>query len=121
MTTKAVPAFAVENGQEGPSAARDIKTGSMVQPGSSSFGGVFLHSRSEGRARLSHHPHAPHSLPDPKTGRALRIATVEIAGAGAICPSCEERSEGGFVSFVADLRMVYACPQCEELVWMRGA
>ena len=94
----------------------------MPQLGSSStFGGVFVHSRSEGRARLSRHPAPPQSLPDPTTGRALRIATVEIAGAGAICPACEERSEGGFVSFVADLRMVYACPQCEALVWMRGA
>ena len=94
----------------------------MAQLGSApSFGGVFVHARSEGRARLARHPSAPQSLPDPRTGRALRIATVEIAGAGAICPSCEERSEGGFVSFVADLRMVYACPQCEALVWMRGA
>ena len=74
-----------------------------------------------GPRRLSRHPVPPQSLPDPKTGRALRIATVEIAGAGAICPSCAERSEGGFVSFVADLRMVYAGPQCEALVWTRGA
>ena len=94
----------------------------MPQLGSSStFGGVFVHARSEGRARLARHPEPSQSLPDPTTGRALRIATVEIAGAGAICPACEERSEGGFVSFVDDLRMVYACPQCEALVWMRGA
>jgi hypothetical protein len=85
------------------------------------FGGVFVHSTSDGRASLVRHPAPPQSLPDPKTGRSLRIATVEVARAGAICPSCEERSEGGFVSFVADLRMVYACPQCEALVWMRGA
>jgi hypothetical protein len=49
----------------------------------------------------------------------LRISTVEVAG--AICPSCDERSEGGYVSFEADLRMVYACPECQELVWIHGA
>jgi len=58
-------------------------------------------------------------LVDPATGRALRISPVEVAG--AICPSCGERSEGGFVSFEADLRMVYACPECQELVWIHGA
>jgi len=85
------------------------------------FGGVFLHSTVEGQARLVRHPAPPAALLDPKTGRPLRIATVEVAGAGAICPSCAERAQGGFVSFVADLRMVYACPECEALVWMRGA
>jgi hypothetical protein len=85
------------------------------------FGGVFLHAVSQGRARLIRHPAPPAALPDPKTGRALRIATVEVADAGAICPACAERSEGGFVSFVADLRMVYACPSCQALVWMLGA
>jgi hypothetical protein len=85
------------------------------------YGGVFLHSVCEGGARLTRHPAPPQSLADPATGRALRIATVEVARAGAICPSCEQRSDGGFVSFVADLRMVYACPRCETLVWIRGA
>jgi hypothetical protein len=28
---------------------------------------------------------------------------------------------GGFVSFEADLRMAYACPECRELVWLSGA
>ena len=28
---------------------------------------------------------------------------------------------GAFVSFVSDLRMAYACPQCEEIVWTAGA
>jgi hypothetical protein len=88
---------------------------------STDFGGVFLDAVSDGRARLVRHPASPSSLADPKTGRELRIATVEVADAGAICPSCEERSEGGFVSFVADLRMVYACPSCRALVWMLGA
>jgi len=83
------------------------------------YGGVFVSSTNEGRSRLTRHPSAPSSLPDPHTGRALRIATVEIAG--AICPSCDERAEGGFVSFEADLRMVYACPRCQALVWTPGA
>jgi len=50
----------------------------------------------------------------------LKIATVEVSGT-AICPSCESRASGGFISFVADLRMVYACPECEQLVWLHGA
>ena len=82
------------------------------------FGGLFVSSSENGRSRLSRHPSAPASLPDPDTGRALRISTLEIAG--AICPSCDQRSEGGFVTFEADLRMVYACPQCEALVWTQG-
>lgn len=86
---------------------------------SSAYGGVFVCTTSNGRARLTRHPEAPSSLPDPATGRALRISTVEVAG--AICPACDERSEGGFVSFEADLRMVYACPECRELVWIHGA
>jgi hypothetical protein len=83
------------------------------------YGGVFVCSTSDGRSRLSRHPSAPASLADPDTGRALRIATVEIAG--AICPSCDEQAEGGFVTFEADLRMVYACPECQALVWSHGA
>jgi hypothetical protein len=82
------------------------------------FGGVFVRSVTDGHRRLTRHPAAPTTLSDPETGHALTISTVEVAG--AICPSCEERAEGGFVSFVADLRMVYACPRCEELVWMLG-
>jgi len=84
---------------------------------SPTFGGLFLHSGDP--RRLRRHPAAPKTLSDPNTGRALRIATVELGG--AICPSCDSRSEGGFVSFEADLRMVYACPTCETLVWMPGA
>lgn len=78
-----------------------------------------MHNPVAGRSRLDRHPHAPSSLTDPETGRRLAIATVEIAG--AICPSCEQHAHGGFVSFVADLRMVFACPRCEEMIWVRGA
>ena len=82
------------------------------------YHGVFTHELS-GTPRLLRHPAAPPTLPDPQTGRALRIATVEVAR--AICPSCRKRGEGGFVSFVADLRLVFACPHCRDLVWIAGA
>ena len=64
-------------------------------------------------------PCPPATLPDPATGQALRIATVEVSG--AICPSCRRKGTGGFVSFVADLRLVFACPHCRDMVWIAGA
>jgi hypothetical protein len=82
------------------------------------YQGIFsATSTGDGRHELRRHPDAPGSLTDPRTGRALKIATVEVSGA-AICPSCAERSQGGFISFVADARMVYACPACRKLVWL---
>jgi len=73
-----------------------------------------------GEPQLSRHPAAPAAIPDPQSGRLLRIATVD-ASARAICPSCSTAGAGGFVSFVQDLRLVYACPSCLELVWLPGA
>lgn len=81
------------------------------------YHGVFTHDAPG--SRLVRHPAAPPTLPDPLTGRALRIATVELSG--AICPSCSKRGNGGFVSFVSDLRLVFACPHCRGLVWIDGA
>ncbi len=93
----------------------------MEQPGcADAFHGLFLWQQTDGRRRLTPHPNAPHSLPDPVTGRRLEIATVDV-GASAICPECDRRAEGGFISFVADLRVVYACPECRQLVWIAGA
>ena len=63
---------------------------------------------------------APATLPDPSTGRPLRVATVD-GRAKAICPSCSTSAEGGFLSFVGDLRLAYACPSCEQFVWLQGA
>ncbi len=63
---------------------------------------------------------APTTLPDPSTGRPLRVATVD-GRAKAICPSCSTPAEGGFLSFVGDLRLAYACPSCEQFVWLQGA
>lgn len=82
------------------------------------FFGVFQQA-GPGEKRLTRHPEPPAALPDPRTGRQLRIATVEVAG--AICPACEQHGLGGFVSFVADLRLVFACPHCRDLVWINGA
>ena len=90
----------------------------LLRP-SDPYHGVFMHDATAEIARLSRHPQAPHTLPDPNTGRALEIATVELSG--AICPACQKRADGGFVSFVADLRLVFACPHCRDLVWINGA
>jgi hypothetical protein len=74
----------------------------------------------DGRPRVSRHQSGPTSIPCPTTGRSLRIATLDAA-APAICPSCAEQGHGGFVSFVGDLRMAYACPACLCLIWVQGA
>jgi hypothetical protein len=85
------------------------------------FNGLFRrHTGEDGQPRVSRHEASPETIPCPTTGRLLRVATIE-ATAPAICPSCETHGAGGFVSFVGDLRMVYACPQCCQLVWLAGA
>ncbi len=61
----------------------------------------------------------PVFIPDP-TGRRLRVSTLQ-AGTAALCPSCSCHAHGGFVSFEDDLRIAYACPECQELIWIRGA
>jgi hypothetical protein len=82
------------------------------------FHGLFV-QQSGTAGKLSRSVSSPATLPDPRTGYQLRIATVELSG--AICPSCSERGDGGFVSFVSDLRLVFACPHCRELIWIAGA
>ena len=85
------------------------------------FHGVFAwHPSVDGRPRLSRRADAPGTVPDPDTGRRLRIATVDL-GSVAICPECRSHGDGGFISFVEDLRMAYACPACQRLVWTLGA
>jgi hypothetical protein len=83
------------------------------------YHGLFHRHADSDRPRLSRHEAAPAAIPCPKTGRPLRIATID-ANTLAICPSCAEHGQGGFVSFVADLRMAYACPECRQLVWVQG-
>jgi hypothetical protein len=63
---------------------------------------------------------APRTLPCPDTGRLLRVATIEVSDR-AVCPACTQLGAGGYVSFVADLRMAFACPSCRKLVWIAGA
>jgi hypothetical protein len=95
----------------------------LPEPGSRTdlYHGLFVwHTDRDGRPVVSRHQSSPPAIPCPTTGRSLRIATLE-AEADAICPSCEGHGHGGFVSFVGDLRMAYACPQCRELVWLAGA
>ena len=74
----------------------------------------------DGQPQLTRHPAAPASIPDPSSGRLLRVATVD-ASSRAICPSCSTPGAGGYVSFVEDLRLVYASPSCQELIWLPGA
>jgi uncharacterized paraquat-inducible protein A len=84
------------------------------------FHGLFRwHAEPGHEAHVSRHEAGPTRIPCPTTGRPLRVATID-AQAAAICPRCETRGRGGFVSFDGDLRMAYACPACLELVWVAG-
>jgi hypothetical protein len=73
-----------------------------------------------GRARVLRAESGPSMIPCPTTGRPLHIATVD-ANTTAICPSCASAGHGGFVSFIGDLRMAYACPECRQFVWLPGS
>jgi hypothetical protein len=75
---------------------------------------------SDGQLQVSTYVGSPAAIPDPQSGRLLRVATRD-ARARAICPSCAVTGQGGFVSFVQDLRLAYACPSCQKLIWLHGA
>jgi hypothetical protein len=62
---------------------------------------------------------APSAIADPQTGRLLKIASIEISDR-AVCPACTRLGAGAYVSFVSDLRLVFACASCRELVWLTG-
>lgn len=84
------------------------------------FHGVFtLEQHADGQSHVARRQQAPTVIPDP-TGRLLKIATVDTS-ARAMCPSCDTTARGGFLSFVQDLRLAYACPGCKQLVWLPGA
>ena len=84
------------------------------------YHGLFHRSAdTDGAPRLSRAAEGPGAIPCPDSGRPLRIATIE-ANTHAICPACATHGQGGFVSFVGDLRMAYACPQCRDFVWLAG-
>ena len=85
------------------------------------FHGLFqLQPEAQGRARLAVDARRPSSIPDPATGRPLRVASVELSDRG-VCPACTQLGAGGYVSFVSDLRLAFACPSCRRLVWVAGA
>src|SRR5262249_51840965 len=84
------------------------------------YHGLFeWHAGQNGQPHVSLTAARPPMIPCPTTGRPLRVATLD-ANAAAICPGCQAHGQGGFVSFEADLRMAYACPQCRQLVWIAG-
>jgi hypothetical protein len=85
------------------------------------FHGLFhWHQASSGTARVLRHAAPPATIPDPDSGRMIKVASIEVTDR-AICPACAEPGAGGFVSFVSDLRLAYACPNCRTLVWLAGA
>ena len=85
------------------------------------FHGLFeLRTPAQGRAHLASSASAPRAIPDPQTGRPLKVASVEVSDRG-VCPSCTQLGAGGYVSFVSDLRLAFACPSCRTLVWLAGA
>ena len=87
------------------------------------FHGLFKWDPLASGAQLSVVPRvdsAPRTVPCPDTGRALQVATVEISDRG-VCPACVRQGAGGYVSFVSDLRLAFACPGCKKLVWIAGA
>jgi hypothetical protein len=93
----------------------------MTPPVSDQFYGLFEWTQqAQGTARLTSSSSAPRSIPCPDTGRPLRVASVEISDRG-ICPACTQLGAGGYVSFVSDLRLAFACPSCQKLVWIAGA
>ncbi|MGE3955811.1 MAG: hypothetical protein AB7H96_03760 [Vicinamibacterales bacterium] len=84
------------------------------------FHGLVRRVEQNGVMRLVPHHPRPAAIPCPTTGRALKIAAID-ASAPALCPSCMQTGHGAFVSFVSDLRMAYACPQCDQLIWAAGS
>lgn len=98
----------------------------MRRPTSDAFHGLFEWHLTPGtpggtlvvreRARGTARP----TVPCPETGRPLKVATVEVTDR-AVCPACAQLGRGGYVSFVSDLRLAFACPACCKLVWIAGA
>jgi hypothetical protein len=63
---------------------------------------------------------SPRTVPCPQTGRPLKVASLEVSDRG-VCPACAQLGAGGYVTFVSDLRLAFACPACRKLVWIAGA
>jgi hypothetical protein len=93
----------------------------MDAPRNNPFEGLFeFHSTATGGSRLTRVLSAHAAVPDPATGRPLRVASVEVSDR-SICPACAQLGAGGYVSFVSDMRLAFACPSCRKLVWIAGA
>lgn len=94
----------------------------MDTPKTDLFHGLFeLRATVHGQTHLTASTHAvPPSVPDPQTGRPLKVAAVELSER-SVCPACTQLGAGGYVSFVSDLRLAFACPSCLKLVWLPGA
>jgi hypothetical protein len=85
------------------------------------FHGLFIwQSNDNGAGTLLRHKSAPRNVPDPQTGRPLKVAALELSD-HAVCPACTQLGAGAYVSFEADLRLAFACPTCRKLVWIAGA
>ena len=60
------------------------------------------------------------TIADPATGVHLSISGVDAGE--ATCPSCAARSgDAAFVAVVEDLRLLFACPSCQQVTWLSGA
>ena len=94
----------------------------MTTPRTDPFHGLFeWHATTPGgTGRLHRVTPVPAAVPDPETGRPLKVASSEVSER-AVCPSCQQLGGGGYVSFVSDLRLAFACPSCRTLVWVAGA
>jgi hypothetical protein len=91
----------------------------MAAPRPELFHGLFeLLPGSQGR-RLASSATAPRTIPDPQTGRPVQVASVELSDS-SVCPACAQLGSGGYVSFVSDLRLAFACPHCRKITWTAG-
>jgi hypothetical protein len=88
---------------------------------SDQFFGLFELSTAQGRSRalVIRQSSEARSVPCPDTGRPLKVATLEVSDRG-ICPACTQLGAGGYVSFIGDVRLAFACPSCRKLVWLAG-
>ena len=94
-------------------------------PGNDPFHGLFEWRPESGdtaswRLMVSRQTTESQMIPCPDTGRPLRVATVEVSDR-AVCPACAQLGAGGYISFVSDLRLAFACPSCRKLIWVAGA
>ena len=90
-------------------------------PRTNPFEGLFeFRATPAGLPQLARAQRAAKAIPDPATGRLLKVASVEVSDR-TVCPACAQLGAGGYVSFVSDLRLAFACPACRSLVWLPGA